>query len=111
MEVAAAKSVRGAASFTVTSAVFTSSRLTGLRRTVAMLTGHGEAVRADATFWFLRPLLWIVLILLLTATGFLQLYAKNPIFGADIVSDNFGLLVWATGSDIASRTLSNWKGS
>jgi hypothetical protein len=41
----------------------------------------------------------------------MQLYVKNPIFGANLISDYFGLLVWATGSDVASRTLSNFKGS
>jgi hypothetical protein len=111
LEVAAATGVRGAASFTVSPAPAVQQRPSRLRRTVAMLTGHSDALRADLTLWFLRPLAWIVLILLLTATGFLQLYTKNPTFGADFVSDYFGLLVWGTGADVASRTLSNFKGS
>jgi hypothetical protein len=110
LEVAAATAVRGAAPFAAPPKTPPPST-TRLQRVVALITGHSDALRADLTLWFLRPMLWASLILLLTVTGFLQLYAKNPSFGADLVSDYFGLLVWATGSDIASRTLSNFKGS
>jgi hypothetical protein len=81
------------------------------RRAVAMITGHPDVLRANVTLWFLRPLAWVLLISLLTVTGFIQLYLKNPIFGADATSDYFGLLVWAAGSDVAGRTLSNFRGS
>ncbi len=109
IEVAAATSVRGAAGFAA-AAPRAAQMVTLFRRTVAMLTGHPDALRADITLWFLRPLAWVVLVALLTLTGFIQLYLKNPIFGADAVSDYFGLLVWATGADVAGRTLSNFKG-
>jgi hypothetical protein len=109
IEVAAATSVRGAAGFAA-AAPPAVPKATLFRRTVAMLTGHPDALRADITLWFLRPLAWVVLVALLTLTGFIQLYLKNPIFGADAVSDYFGLLVWATGADVAGRTLSNFKG-
>lgn len=108
LEVAAATSVRGAAPF-ATAGGAPPPPVTFMRRAVAFLTGHSDA-RADLTLWFLRPLAWVVLVLLLTVTGFVQLYLKNPTFGADVVSDYFGLLVWAAGSDVAGRTLSNFKG-
>jgi hypothetical protein len=108
IEMAAATGVRGAAKPFATEVP--QKPLSRFRRAVAMITGHPDALRADITLWFLRPLAWLVLILLLTLTGFIQLYLKNPIFGADVVSDYFGLLVWATGSDVAGRTLSNFKG-
>jgi hypothetical protein len=108
MESASATSVRGSAKYFASKAA--QQKPSRFRRTVAMITGHPDALRADITLWFLRPLAWLVLIVLLTLTGFIQLYLKNPIFGADVVSDYFGLLVWATGSDVAGRTLSNFKG-
>ena len=81
------------------------------RRITAFITGHSEALRADVTLWFLRPLAWMILILLLVATGFMQLYLKNPSFGANSISDYFGLLLWGMGSDVAGRTLTNFKAS
>jgi hypothetical protein len=110
MEVAAATSVRGAASF-ATALPAGGPPVSPFRRAVAMVTGHPDALRTDITVWFLRPLAWILLITLLTVTGFIQLYLKNPIFGSDAPSDYFGLLVWAAGSDVAGRTLSNFRGS
>jgi hypothetical protein len=111
IELAAATSVRGAAQFAAAPVEAPASKLVGLRRAVRVLTGHSDTLRADFTLWFLRPLAWALLIVLLVVTGFVQLYTKNATFGADLVSDYFGLLVWATGSDVASRTLSNFKGS
>jgi hypothetical protein len=115
MEMAAARGVRSAVTITVAAAAPAADahppHLSWFRRVVGFITGHADALRANFTLWFLRPALWIVLILLLTGTGFMQLYVKNPIFGANFISDYFGLLVWATGSDVASRTLSNFKGS
>jgi hypothetical protein len=110
VEVAAATSVRGAVSVaTVVPSV--EPPVSRFRRAVALITGHPDVLRANITLWFLRPLAWILLIGLLTATGFIQLYLKNPIFGSDATSDYFGLLVWAAGSDVAGRTLSNFRGS
>ena len=40
-----------------------------------------------------------------------SLFENNPIFGADPISDYFGLFVWASSSDVASRALSNFKGA
>jgi hypothetical protein len=109
-ELAVASSVRTAAA-----AVVAPARPTGypskFRHFVGALTGHEDASRAAVTLWFLRPLLYLVLVLLLSIVGLMQLYFKNPVFGADFISDYFGLFVWASSSDVASRTLSNFKGS
>jgi hypothetical protein len=110
VEVAAAGRIRAAAPLAVTP-VNGAPQAPRVRRIVAALTGHADALRADVTLWFLRPLAWVVLIVLLVITGYIQLYLKNATFGASAVSDYFGLLVWATGSDVASRTLSNFKGT
>ena len=109
-EMAVATSVRAAAT-DVLVPIPPAPQRKGLRSVVGYLTGHEDAARAAVTLWFLRPLLYLVLILLLSFVGLMQLYFKNPIFGADFINDYFGLFVWASGSDVASRTLSNFKGS
>jgi hypothetical protein len=81
------------------------------RSALIFLTGHEDTARAAVTLWFLRPLLYLVLLLILIFVGLMQLYFKNPIFGAYFINDYFGLFVWASSSDVASRTLSDFKGS
>jgi hypothetical protein len=76
---------------------------------LSKLTGAAEAIRAQVTLWLMRPLVFILLVLALCATGLQQLYLKNATFGANPFSDYFGLFVWAISSDVASRTLSNLK--
>jgi hypothetical protein len=76
-------------------------------RWVAKLIGYDETVPEHVTFWFLRPLLWVLLILGLLVVGLQQLYLKDPAFGSMAFNDYFGLFVWGTSADVASRTLSN----
>jgi hypothetical protein len=75
---AAASSVRSAAQ--VTAAGSASPRGSLARRLVALLTGHTEAARAQITLWFLRPLLWCVLVFLLLVVGLMHLYLKTTQF-------------------------------
>ena len=76
-------------------------------RWVAKLIGYDETVPENITFWFLRPLLWVLLIVGLLVVGLQQLYLKDPAFGSMAFNDYFGLFVWGTSADVASRTLSN----
>jgi hypothetical protein len=78
-------------------------------RILYALTGISGGFRAELTLWVLRPLLFCLLLAALLVVGMKQLYVNNAIFGADWVSDYFGLFIWATGSDQASRTLSSLK--
>jgi hypothetical protein len=80
------------------------------RSFLVFLTGH-EGAGAAFTLWFLRPLLYLLLMLMLVFVGLMQLYFKNPAFGADFITDYFGLFIWATSADVASRTLTSFKGS
>ncbi|MGB7846364.1 MAG: hypothetical protein WBL63_12170 [Candidatus Acidiferrum sp.] len=109
-ELAVAASVRTAAT-AVMAAVPPVPPPSKFRSALSFLTGHEDAARAAVTVWFLRPLLYLVLIIVLSFVGLMQLYFKNPIFGADFINDYFGLFVWASSSDVASRTLSTFKGS
>jgi hypothetical protein len=78
-------------------------------RVVAALTGSDETAREQITLWFLRPLLWLLLIVGLLVVGLQQLYLKDPIFGSTAFNDYFGLFVWGTSADVASRTLSSLR--
>jgi hypothetical protein len=78
-------------------------------RAVAFLTGYDESARAEISLWFLRPLLWLMLLFGLLVVGLQQLYLKNPSFGSAAFSDYFGLFVWATSADVASRTISTLR--
>ena len=113
LELAAAGSVRSAAkaSANITEESAPARPPSWQRRLTSLITGHSDALRADVTLWFLRPLAWIILILMLVGTGFMQLYWKDPCFGANSVADYFGLLLWGMGSDVAGRTLTNFKAS
>lgn len=78
-------------------------------RAVAFLSGYDESARAEVTLWFLRPLLWLLLLAGLLVVGLQQLYLKDPSFGSAAFSDYFGLFVWATSADVASRTISTLR--
>jgi hypothetical protein len=81
------------------------------RRFLGRLTGLSQEIMAEATLWIARPLLYIILISFLVFLGLEQLYIKNATFGASPLLDYTGLLFWAMSSDVASRTLSNIRGS
>ena len=79
-------------------------------RLLNAIAGLSAGTTAELTLWVVRPLLYFLLVAALVIVGMLQLYVKNPTFGAAPVSDYFGLLVWAMSSDVASRTLANVRG-
>jgi hypothetical protein len=79
-----------------------------IRNGLVWLTGLSDVVRAEATLWILRPLLWILLILCLIALGMKSLYVDNPIFGASSF-DYLSLVFWGLSADVASRKLSGLK--
>jgi hypothetical protein len=76
------------------------------------LTGLADQVRAEATLWLVRPLLYIVLLLGLLVLGIQSMYVdKGLSFGANPVADYLGLVLWGLTADVASRTLSNLPGT
>ena len=83
-----------------------------LRRVLAWVSGFSDVVRAEATLWLARPLLYVVLVVGLVAVGLDTLYVQNgATFGARPFADFLGLFLWGLSADVASRTLSNLKGA
>ncbi|MEB3359558.1 MAG: hypothetical protein VKK04_22725 [Synechococcales bacterium] len=82
-----------------------------LSRFLVTLSGLSDQVRAEATFWFVRPLLYLVLLTGLTLTGLNTLYIETgETFGARPMADYLALLLWGLSADVASRSLSSLKG-
>jgi hypothetical protein len=74
------------------------------------LSGVSDRVRAEATFWIVRPILSLVLLVGLSAVGIGSLYVENATFGAKPFPDYLGLILWGLSADVASRSLSSLKG-
>jgi hypothetical protein len=82
-----------------------------VQRTLIDLSGLSDLVRAEATYWFVRPLLYGVLLIGLTIVGLNTLYIeKGETLGARPLSDYLGLLLWGLSADVASRSLSGLQG-
>ena len=82
------------------------------QRVLITLSGVSERVRAEATFWVVRPLLSLILLVGLSAVGMGSLYVENgTTFGARPFSDYLGLILWGLSADVASRSLSSLQGS
>ena len=78
------------------------------RKALITLSGVSEQVRAEATFWVVRPLLSLILLVGLSAVGMGSLYVDNgTTFGARPFSDYLGLILWGLSADVASRKLSS----
>jgi hypothetical protein len=79
-----------------------------LQRVFIDLSGLSDLVRAEATYWFVRPMLYGVLLVGLTIVGLNTLYVeKGETFGARPLPDYLGLLLWGLSIDVASRSLSS----
>lgn len=81
---------------------------TRLRTFLITLAGVSDRVRAEATFWVVRPLLSLILLGGLAAIGLRSLYVENgTTFGAKPFADYLGLILWGLSADVASRSLSS----
>jgi hypothetical protein len=84
---------------------------TKIQRFLITLSGVSERVRAEATFWVVRPLLSLILLVGLAAIGMRSLYVENgTAFGARPFADYLGLILWGLSADVASRSLSSLQG-
>jgi hypothetical protein len=82
-----------------------------LQQLLVNLSGVSDQVRAEATFWVVRPLLSLVLLVGLSAVGIGSLYVENgTTFGARPFADYLGLILWGLSADVASRSLSSLQG-
>ncbi len=90
----------------------TPNQLGKLQQLLVNLSGVSDQVRAEATFWVVRPLLSLILLVGLSAAGISSLYIENgTTFGARPFADYLGLILWGLSADVASRSLSNLPGS
>jgi hypothetical protein len=82
-----------------------------LKDWLVVLSGLSDQIRAEATLWLVRPLLYLALLLGLLAVGIGSLYVNNGVtFGANPFADYLGLVLWGLSADVASRSLSNLRG-
>ncbi len=78
---------------------------------LVLLSGLSDQIRAEATLWLVRPLLYLGLLAGLLAVGTGLLYVENgATFGANPFADYLGLVLWGLSADVASRSLSNLRG-
>ncbi|MUH00921.1 hypothetical protein F7734_55125 [Scytonema sp. UIC 10036] len=81
-----------------------------LQKLLVTLSGLSDQVRAEATLWFIKPLLSLALLLTLTGVGLNSFYVENGrTFGARPFTDFLGLILWGLSADVASRSLSQMK--
>ena len=77
------------------------------RRFLAGLSGL-QFVTAETRFWFFRPVLSVLLLVLLTLLGLQTLYVDSgATFGVGGLYDYLGLFLWGITADVAQRTLLN----
>ncbi len=82
------------------------------RNTLAALTGLSDEIRAEATLWLVRPLLYLFLLVMLALVGLNTFYiVGGTTFGAAPLADYLSVLLWGLSADVASRTLSNLQGT
>lgn len=77
-----------------------------LARLMAALSGV-RAISADVRYWLIRPLLWLVLLVVLVLLGLQALYVAGEAFGANGIYDYLGIFLWGLSADVAQRTLQN----
>lgn len=76
-----------------------------LGRLLSLLSGLRPS-SADVRYWFVRPLLGVMLLVLLTLLGLQTLYVNaGSSFGAAGLYDYLGLFLWGLSADVAQRTL------
>jgi len=82
-----------------------------LKDWLVVLSGLSDQIRAEATLWLVRPLLYVALMVGLLAVGMGSLYVENgATFGANPFADYLGLVLWGLSADVAGRSLANLRG-
>lgn len=86
-------------------------RIEQFQQFLVNLVGLSDQARAEATYWFVRPLLYLVLLVGLTIVGLNTLYIEQgETFGARPMADYLVLLLWGLSADVASRSLTSLQG-
>ena len=76
-----------------------------LAKLLAALSGI-QTLNAEFRYWFIRPFLWLVLLIVLVLLGLQTLYVNaGATFGVNGLYDYLGLFLWGLSADIANRGL------
>ena len=76
-------------------------------RVLAWLAGS-DLIGAGARFWILRPIFFLLLLVLLTLIGLKSLYIDNGTnFGVGGIYDYLGLFLWGLSAQVVQNTLQN----
>jgi hypothetical protein len=75
-------------------------------RLVSWLSGTAM-INGDAWYRYGRPLMFVLLLVLLSLVGLYNSYVKNATFGADGLFDYLSLFLWGISADVAQKTLQN----
>ncbi len=72
---------------------------------LAKLSGV-QTLNAEFRYWFIRPFLWLVLLVVLVLLGLQTLYVNaGASFGVNGLYDYLGLFLWGLSADIANQGL------
>jgi hypothetical protein len=90
--------------------VLTKKSISNFKMFMITFSGVSDQIRAEATFWIVRPILSVTLLIGLSFVGMGSLYVEKPTFGANPFADYLGLIIWGMSADFASRKLVDPKG-
>jgi hypothetical protein len=93
-----------------TSLISTKKPISNFKMFMITLSGVSDQIRAEATFWIVRPIFSVTLLIGLSFVGMGSLYVEKPTFGANPFADYLGLILWGMSADFASRKLVDPKG-
>ncbi|MGH9871512.1 MAG: hypothetical protein ACRD9S_03475 [Pyrinomonadaceae bacterium] len=80
-----------------------------VRRALAFLTGTGPLMSAEVQLWLLRPIVFLLLLVMLVLVGLKTGYVDKATFGSEGFFDYLGLFMWGLTADVAQRTLQNLR--
>ena len=82
-----------------------------LAKLLAALSGI-QTLNAEMRYWLIRPLLWLVLLIVLVLLGLQTLYVNaGATFGVNGLYDYLGLFLWGLSADIANQGLRRLQSS
>jgi hypothetical protein len=81
------------------------SRWNWLAKFLAALSGV-QTLNLEVRYWLIRPILWLVLLIVLVLLGLQTLYVNaGATFGVNGLYDYLGLFLWGLSADIANQGL------
>jgi len=75
-------------------------------RSLSWLSG-AEPFDGSFLYAYIRPFLFLLLLVLLASVGLYNSYVKNATFGVEGYFDYLSLFLWGISADVAQKTLQN----